>query len=57
MDVREPMDGLEALGWGPFFARQLGAAGEEGLLPARVGEDLGVAWRVRVGPGDEFALR
>jgi len=45
---------LEALGYGPFFSRQLDLPAEAGLRPARVLADLGV--RLRLGLGDEERL-
>ncbi|HEX5041964.1 MAG TPA: ribosome small subunit-dependent GTPase A [Candidatus Polarisedimenticolaceae bacterium] len=48
---------LDALGFSPFFASQMDAARDAGLLAARVTEDLGVAWRAFLEDGTERLVR
>jgi ribosome biogenesis GTPase len=51
------METLAALGFAPFFADQVDAERDAGLLPARITEDLGVAWRAFVADGTERLVR
>ena len=48
---------MEELGFTPFFASQVDPDRDAGLLPARVVEDLGVAWRAWVADGTERLVR
>lgn len=48
---------LSALGFFPFFAAQLDAERDAGLSPARIVEDLGVAWRAWVADGTEVLVK
>lgn len=51
------MEGLPGLGFSPFFAAQLDAQRDAGLSPARIVEDLGVAWRAWVADGTELLVK
>jgi len=51
------MSDFAALGFSPFFARQVDAERDLGLLPARITEDLGVAWRAFLADGSERLVR
>jgi ribosome biogenesis GTPase len=51
------MDGLDRFGWTSFFSDQVEAERDAGLLPARIIEDLGVAWRAWVADGTERLVR
>jgi ribosome biogenesis GTPase len=51
------MEDFARLGFGPFFATQVDAKADAGFLPARVIEDLGVAWRAWVADGTERLVR
>jgi len=51
------MEGLAALGFSPFFASQVHAERDAGLVPVRINEDLGVAWRAFLPDGSERLVR
>jgi ribosome biogenesis GTPase len=48
---------LADLGFSAFFEAQLDAERDAGLVPARIVEDLGVAWRAWVADGTELVVR
>ena len=51
------MEPFESFGFSPFFAAQVDPQRDAGLLPARIIEDLGVAWRAWVADGTERQVR
>jgi ribosome biogenesis GTPase len=51
------MDLLPGLGWSRFFEDQVDPAADSGLVPGRVVEDLGVAWRTWGADGAERLSR